>query len=198
VLAPHFSRLSVSEYHARVHEAVSALRRAPRFELVESWHTHPGLIAALSARVGAGLRRFAEAERSRLHVLFTAHSLPRRILGDDDPYPEQVAETAYLVAAGLGLSSWSVAWQSAGRTPEPWLEPDIMHAIAAHAACLVCPVGFVSDHLETLYDLDIDLGDHAARLGIHLERTESLNASPDFIGILADVVAAHLPAGVVA
>jgi protoporphyrin/coproporphyrin ferrochelatase len=196
VLAPHFSRLSVGEYHARVHEAVSGLLDAPRFDLVRDWHVQPLLIDAFARRVDIGLARFTKAERPRVHVVFTAHNLPRRILAEGDPYPEQVAETARLIAARLGLNSWSVAWQSAGRTPEPWLEPDVKQAIAARDACLVCPVGFVSDHLETLHDLDIDLRDHAARLGTHVERTDSFNADADFIDVLDQIALLHFDAAV--
>jgi protoporphyrin/coproporphyrin ferrochelatase len=194
VLAPHYSRLSVAEYHAQVHAAVQTVPSAPRFQLVQSWHTQPALIGALSRRVQASLTRFSADERSRVHVLFTAHSLPRRILDDRDPYPEQIAETARLIADTVRLNSWSIAWQSAGRTPEPWLEPNLKQAIAGLSACLVCPVGFVSDHLETLYDLDVDLREHAARAGIHVERTPSLNAAADFVEVLTELVLDHVGA----
>jgi ferrochelatase len=127
-------------------------------------------------------------------VVFTAHSLPRRILDDGDPYPHEVRATASAVAAVLGLgpwAEWAVAWQSAGRTPEPWIGPDILTVIDELAASenadgvLVCPCGFVADHLEVLYDLDVDGRRRAEERGLVFERTESVNADPDVFAALA-------------
>ena len=133
-------------------------------------------------------------------ILFTAHSVPLRSLADDDPYPVQVGESAADVADLLGLGdqfarSWEVAWQSAGRTPDPWLGPDLLSEIRRAAAdgataVVVCPVGFVSDHLEILYDLDVEAAGVARDAGIGFARTESLNDDPRFLAALAGVVRA--------
>ena len=180
VLAPHYSALSVGEYGARA-SVVGPVR------MIESWHIEPGLVGLLSDRVREALARFpAEAD---VEVLFTAHSLPARVLEMGDPYPEQLRETAEAVAAAGGVERWRVAWQSAGRTPEPWLGPDILEVIhELDRDVLVCPVGFVSDHLEVLYDVDIEARRVASERGLRLERTASLNDDPRFIEVLASVV----------
>ena len=131
-------------------------------------------------------------------VFFTAHSLPLRVVGEGDPYPDQVAESAADIATLLDLDarpglSWAVAWQSAGRTADPWIGPDLLEEIrrvaaAGATAVVVCPVGFVSDHLEVLYDLDIEADQVARSAGVPLFRTPSLNDDPRFLGVLADVV----------
>jgi ferrochelatase len=140
-------------------------------------------------------------------VIFTAHSLPERVRAMGDTYPEQLQESAALVAAAAGLVRWQVAWQSAGRTPEPWLGPDICDVVRELAAggttgavgtggdgpaagVVVCPIGFVTDHLEVLYDLDVELAAVAAEVGLPFARTASLNDDPRFIGVLADVIGA--------
>jgi ferrochelatase len=126
-------------------------------------------------------------------VIFTAHSLPERIREIGDSYPEQLQESAELVAAAAGLGRWQVAWQSAGRTPEPWLGPDVrdvVRQLAGVDGVVVCPIGFVSDHLEVLYDLDVELAAVAAEVGLAFRRTVSLNDDPRFIRVLADVIGA--------
>ena len=146
----------------------------------------------MAARVGAAL----DAQPGRSTVIFTAHSLPERVREDGDTYPEQVAESARLVADAAGLERWGVAWQSAGRTPEPWLGPDVRDEVRRLAAeggtdvVIVCPIGFVSDHLEVLYDLDVELAAVAAGCGLGYRRTASLNDDPAFLRVLADVVTA--------
>ncbi len=193
VLAPHYSRLSVGDYLERVERANEALGRPLDFTLVEHWHLEPRYLRALRQRVVDGLARFAEEERAAVSVLFTAHSLPVRIKEWSDPYPRHIGETASAVARYLRLRRWSTAWQSAGRTPEPWMGPDVKQVMAEQAArgvsrFLVCPVGFVSDHMETLWDLDVDCQRHAQQLGVRFERTNSLNAAPDFLAALANMV----------
>ena len=126
-----------------------------------SWHLAPGYLDFLSAALEDALRALPAEAGAGAHVLFTAHSLPARILDEDDPYPAQLRETAAAVAARTGLERWSVAWQSAGRTPEPWIGPDVLEAMselaaAGASAVVVCPAGFVADHLEVLYDLDVE------------------------------------------
>ncbi len=132
----------------------------------------------------------------RSRVIFTAHSLPERVRAVGDTYPEQLEESAHLVATEAGLAAWSVAWQSAGRTPEPWLGPDIRDEVRRLAAegetdaVVICPIGFVADHLEVLYDLDIELAGVASSVGLSYARTASLNDDPAFVDVLADVVTA--------
>jgi ferrochelatase len=185
VLAPHYSRLSIAGYRERLEQALQG-RGEPVF--VESWHDHGPFLDVLAERV----RGFDG------HVVFTAHSLPERILHDGDPYRDQLLETSRLVAEQAGLADWSFAFQSASTTGEPWLGPDILEELDTLAAngvqrVLVCPVGFVSDHLEILWDLDIEAREKAARLGLELDRIESLNDDPAFIRALAGLVRERLP-----
>jgi len=186
VLAPHYSRLSIAGYRAQLEEAL-----AGRAELVfvESWHDDDGLVDFLAARV-----RGTDA-----HVVFTAHSLPARILDEGDPYQEQLLETARLVAdrAGLG-EDWSFSYQSESATGEPWLGPDILdHLEDLHARgvrdVLVCPIGFVSDHLEIRWDIDTEAQEKAHDLGMRLDRIEMPNADPAFVRVLALLVRRRLP-----
>jgi ferrochelatase len=184
VLAPHYSSLSVGDYAARA-EAVGRIR------MVESWHLEQGLISLLAERVTDAVGRFGDG--ARIETLFTAHSLPARILEMDDPYPDQLQQTASAVAARAGLKTWREAWQSAGRTPEPWIGPDILEVIRGlpdegFDGVVVCPAGFVSDHLEVLYDIDVEARGVAEEVGLRLERTASLNDDPRFIKTLAGVV----------
>jgi protoporphyrin/coproporphyrin ferrochelatase len=180
VLAPHYSKLSVEGYRERLEAGLSG-RAELRF--VESWHTHEPYIAVLADRV-----RGTDA-----HVVFTAHSLPARILDEGDPYRDQLLETAQLIAERAGLDSWSFAFQSESPTGEPWLGPDILVELETlHErgvrTVLVAPIGFVSDHLEILWDLDVEAREKAAELGLELDRIESLNDDPAFIRGLAHLV----------
>lgn len=195
VLAPHFSALSVARYQQKVADGLDLYRGRIHFEQVPSYHDAPGLIAALAARVEEGLSRWPEHERARVHVVFSAHSLPQRVLASGDPYGEQCLETAALVAAHAGLAEggWSWAWQSAGRTPEPWAGPDIGEHLARLAEQGVTdvasvPVGFVSDHVELLFDIDHRAAEIAAGLGMRLERPPALNDDPVFVSQLAQLV----------
>jgi protoporphyrin/coproporphyrin ferrochelatase len=184
VLAPHYSRLSIVGYRERLEGALDG-RAELRF--VDSWHDHAPFLDVLSERV-----RGTDA-----HVVFTAHSLPERILAKGDPYKDQLLETSRLVAARAGLESWSFAFQSASPTGEPWLGPDILDELDDLRArgiprVLVCPVGFVSDHLEIFWDLDIEARDRAEELGLEFDRIESLNDDPAFIRALAELVRSTL------
>ena len=179
---------------------------APELIRVRSWHDHPGFVAAVAEEVLAALERFPAGERAGVEVVFTAHSLPEAILREGDPYDRQVRQTAATVAGAVAAttgralsrsdaltSGWHVAYQSAGARPEPWLGPsldEVMTRLAGegHRRFLVAPVGFVSDHVEVLYDLDVEAQARARELSVHLERTESLNASPAFIEALAGIV----------
>ena len=179
VLAPHYSRLSIDGYRERLEAALDG-RAGLRF--VESWHLHEPYLDVLADRV-----RGTDA-----HVVFTAHSLPSRILETGDPYRDQLLETSQLIAERAGLQSWSFAFQSASATGEPWLGPDILEELDdLHARgverVLVSPIGFVSDHLEILWDIDVEARERAAELGLALERIESLNADPAFVRGLAEL-----------
>ena len=185
VLAPHYSRLSIAGYRERLEDA---LRGRAELVFVESWHDHEPFLDVLASRV----RAFDG------HVVFTAHSLPERILGEGDPYRDQLLETSRLVAERVGLADWSFAFQSASATGEPWLGPGILEELDRLAAngvrrVLVCPIGFVSDHLEILWDLDVEARERAVELGLELERIESLNDDPAFMRALAELVRRRLP-----
>jgi ferrochelatase len=198
VLAPHFSALSVARYQQRVADGLELYRGRMEIEHVASYHDAPGLVSALASRVAEGLARWPAGERGRVHVVFTAHSLPERVLADGDPYGEQCLETAALVAAlaGLPAEHWSWSYQSAGRTPEPWAGPDLgdhLRKLAGRgiADVVVVPVGFVSDHVELLYDVDIRARAVADEVGIRLERPPALNDDPVFVAALAELVRAR-------
>ena len=180
VLAPHYSRLSIAGYREQLESALAG-RAALAF--IESWHAEPGFVELLADRI-----RGTEA-----HVVFTAHSLPARILDEGDPYKEQLLETSRLVAERAGIRDWTFSFQSESPTGEPWLGPDILdHLDDLHSqgvrAVLVCPVGFVADHLEIRWDLDTEAKDKARELGMTLERIEMPNDDPAFISMLAGIV----------
>ncbi len=199
VLAPHYSRMSVGEYTSRAEAAAASAPGAPHVSVVRTWHLAPGYLEFLASALRDALGEIDEDVRPGAHVLFTAHSLPKRILADGDPYPTELRETAEAVAAKLGLERWSVAWQSAGRTAEPWIGPDVLEVIdelaeAGTPAVVVCSAGFVTDHLEVLYDLDIEARARAAERGIAFARTASPNGDPLVMGALADVVLEQMAA----
>jgi protoporphyrin/coproporphyrin ferrochelatase len=184
VLAPHYSTLSIAGYRERLEAAID--RRAD-LEFVESWHDHGPFLDVLADRV-----RGTDA-----HVVFTAHSLPERILASGDPYRDQLLETSSLVGERAGLERRSFAFQSASATGEPWLGPDILEELddlhsRGVAKVLVAPVGFVSDHLEILWDIDVEARERAAELGLELDRIDSLNDDPAFIRALASLVRSAL------
>ncbi|HEY4025004.1 MAG TPA: ferrochelatase [Candidatus Dormibacteraeota bacterium] len=183
-LAPHFARMSVGQYE-------SALVRAwtGPLEFVAGFHDHPAFVAAL-----CGLLREATASWEPDRLFFTAHSLPRRVVEEGDPYDERLLETCRLVAERMPLPPWEFAFQSASHTGEPWLGPDLLEALERSGArrALVCPIGFVADHLEILYDLDVEAMEWARAHGVEVRRTASFNDSPDFIEALAEVVGPRL------
>jgi len=187
-LAPQYSTLSVGKYR----EAVDRSRpEGMKVRFVDSWHDHPGLLDAFAEKL-----RAARSREEWDEVIFTAHSLPERVVREGDPYAEQVAATARGVAERAGLARYRQAYQSAGRTPEPWLGPALEEALGELAGrgarrVLVAPIGFVCDHTEILFDIDVQARSFARAQGLTLGRTESLNTSPAFIGALADLVRAH-------
>ncbi len=191
VLAPHYSSYSIGQYLGRA-RAVAEPAGVP-VGGVESWATEPAFIEFISADLERRLASVPAGSR----VLFTAHSLPQRIIDGGDPYPDELRATAVAVADRLGLEEgrdWSIAWQSAGRTPEPWIGPDILEVIDSLAeegsvpGVVVSAVGFVADHLEVLYDLDIEAADRAASHGLAFARTACVNDDATVMGALADRV----------
>jgi ferrochelatase len=196
-LAPQKSS-NAAGYGRAVDAALAGLGEgAPLVIGVDSWHDQPRFIEALAATTREALARFPDPTRVR--VMFTAHSLPARVVAEGDVYPQELAGTADLVAERLGLASHDFAFQSAGRTGEPWLGPDVLDEIRRLAAAgvrdlVIRPVGFVADHLEVLYDIDIEAQEVAREAGVHLERARSMNTDPIFIAGLADVAEAALAA----
>jgi ferrochelatase len=187
-MAPQFSTLSVQKY---VDAATAALPVGVKFDAVTSYHAHPLLLDAFAERVRAAAPRASET------VVFTAHSLPVRIIEGGDVYAQEVAATARGVAERAGIGRFDIAYQSAGRTPEPWIGPDLSELITSHAAggerdFLVVPVGFVCDHTEILFDIDVEAARAAREAGARLRRTESLNTSPTFISALEQIVRERL------
>lgn len=195
VLAPHYSKLSIAKYQAKITTGLDMYNGHIEFAHVESYHDAPGLIQALANRVAEGLGRWPLDIRPEVHVVFSAHSLPVRILKMGDPYVDQLQETARLVAekAGLGKDQWSWSYQSAGRSPEPWLGPQLPEHLETLAETGIrnvvsLPIGFVSDHVEILYDIDIQAQQVASELGIRLKRLPALNDDPLFITTLTDII----------
>jgi len=186
VLAPHYSALSVGAYEKKL---LDAARGRLELALVRSWGDHPKFLEAVAERVRQALQRFPAP--GAVQVLFTAHSLPERILAAGDPYADELQASAAQVARLAGVGEWRFAYQSAGATPEPWLGPEagaVMTELAAtRKNFLVVPIGFVSDHVEVLYDVDVAYRGLAERLGVRLERTDSLNDDPLLVAALADL-----------
>jgi len=189
VMAPHYSRMSIDLYLKLVEEKRGPVEVAP----IREWHLLPGYIEALVDRVRAGLGQFSAEERPQVPILFTAHSLPRRILEWQDPYPDQLQATVAAVVDRLGAQPHRFAYQSAAMTPDPWLGPDAGTELDALVAAgsrnvLVAPVGFTCEHVEVLYDLDIELRRRAEGLGARLERIEMVGHHPAMMAGLADRV----------
>lgn len=195
VLAPHFSKLSVAKYQGKIADGLEMYRGNIEFVHIRSYHDAPLYIEALAERVQLGLGEWPEGERGDVHVIFSAHSLPVRILKMGDPYDAQLRETAQLVAerSGLSASQWSWSYQSAGRSPEPWLGPQLDEHLRDLAQqgirdVVSIPIGFVSDHVEILYDIDILAQKEAQELGLRLVRPPSLNDDPLYIQTLVDLI----------
>jgi ferrochelatase len=210
VMAPHWSGMSIPTYEERVRDAVGS--GGPAFSFVQSFDEHPAFISLLAGRVRDAIAKLPDGARDRADVVFSAHSLPVRSLGDGsqrclrcaDPtcavacrYEAGLRRTADLVAAEAGLDRVSTAWQSAGRTADPWWGPPIEEVVARMGEAgvpgvVVCSAGFVADHLEILFDLDIEVREIAEAAGVAFSRTEMPNADPAFTSMLADVVRSHL------
>ena len=195
-MAPQQSSLSTGAYRKKVEEAQALMNDHRSVSYIGNWNRHPRFIAAIVDNVQQGLRKFPAAAISDVTVLFTAHSLPERIVAMNDPYPDEVKGTMAAVTTFLGRQPTAFAYQSQGRTSERWLGPTVEATIdelarAGKRHVLVAPIGFLCDHVETLYDIDIELKQLATVRGIQLERIAMLNDSSNFIETLVDVIAAH-------
>lgn len=193
VLAPHYSRMSVGGYRRYLDEALAEVADPPVVHFVERWGLQPEFIEAIANRVRDALAEFPP-DAGEVRVVFSAHSLPERIREWGDPYEAELLASSEAVAGRVGLRDWRFAWQSAGATGEPWIGPDIVEYLSTlHAegvrAVMSVPIGFVSDHLEILYDIDLEAAAKARELGMTLRRTPMPNASPDFVEALDAIVA---------
>jgi ferrochelatase len=192
VLAPHESRMIIDDYLRYAREILEAHPEV-KAHVIRSWHLNPHYLAAVGKRIQRELAAFPRPGTDQAVVLFTAHSLPEGILARQDPYPTRLEETARALAQRLSLPHWRRAYQSAGKTPFPWLGPDLLDVLEdlkgeGHSQVLVVPIGFVADHLEILYDIDIEAQAKAREFGLTLRRTESLNTDPEFLEGLADEI----------
>jgi ferrochelatase len=213
VLAPHYSSYSIGQYLERTRQGAAEAGGSTRVIGIDSWALEPAFVTFLAEDLRARLDTMREHTGGTVRVLFTAHSLPERIIAAGDPYPDELRSTAEAVAAELGLmegSDWQIAWQSAGRTPEPWIGPDILAVIdelgthdsdspdsadtGAVAGVIVCACGFVADHLEVLYDLDIEAAGRAATYDLAFDRTACVNDDPTIMAALAQRVIAAVEA----
>jgi ferrochelatase len=191
-LAPHYSRYSLEGYRTAITRALEGVEQPFALRFVESWHHHPGFRRLIASRIRATLERFPREERSAVKVLFSAHSLPQKIVAAGDPYPEQLRASAAGIAALLGLADWRLCYQSASPTGEPWLGPDILEYLGQlHAegvrGVVSAPFGFVADHLEVQWDIDTEAQARAAELGMTLRRIPMPNADPEFVEVIASI-----------
>lgn len=192
VLAPHYSAKSIGEYRERIEEAIGDT--GLKLDMVESWYDNPSFVTFVASNIHSTLEGW-DPDDGATRVFFTAHSIPERIIAAGDPYAEQLSHSAKLFAEAAGISDFQTGWQSASNTPEPWIGPDILDILEEFAGAggqraVIAPVGFVCDHLEVLFDVDVECVEKAAELGIELRRIPSPNAHPSFIAALADVVQA--------
>jgi ferrochelatase len=192
VLAPHSSSMSTDQYMSRARES---LGQSVIFTEIGAWWDAPGFLEIIAQRVTDALALVDPARLDTTEVLFSAHSLPQKILATGDTYPEQLRDSAQGAARVADITNFDLAWQSAGRTADPWIGPDILEVLRTKKAAgltdiVSCPIGFVSDHLEVLFDIDIQAQALAHELGLNLIRTASLNDDPAFISVLADIVVA--------
>lgn len=196
-MAPQYSSMSIGAYIKKVEEARAELGGDFPVTYVQSWHRHPRLVKALAENIGIGLQKFSAEARAKVPIIFTAHSLPERILQMKDPYPDEVRATMEAVCQQLGPVTARFAFQSQGRSNEKWLGPDVESTLEAlhqegHRHVLIAPIGFISDHVEILYDVDVEFKKLAEAKGMQLERIPMLNASQPLIETLASVLEEHL------
>jgi ferrochelatase len=193
VMAPHYSKMSIGRYWTKIDEAQQMYGTNIKFFYVDSWYQQPKFLQAVENHVRAGLDKFSRETRNKVKVVFTAHSLPERLKKMGDPYDDQLKDNARLIAQRLGDLDWMFSYQSAAETGEPWLGPQIEDVIldlaqTGYKHMLVAPIGFVCNHVEILFDLDIEAKQIAMEHGIHLERIESMNSAPLFIEAIADAI----------
>lgn len=193
VMAPHFSTMSIAKYIGKVEKKKEELNYDLKINYVQSWHDHPAYIDALIDRVNEAETRMNNFSADDTLYMFTAHSLPERILATGDPYKNELMHTCELIADKKGIKNWTFAFQSAGRTQEKWLGPDILEAIQEFydkgtRRILVCSIGFITDHLEVIYDIDFEAQNLAKELGIDLVRAESLNNEPKIGDVAKDLI----------
>jgi ferrochelatase len=192
VLAPHFSTFSVKSYNGRAKETADKL--GIKLTSVESWYTEPKFIQFWSEKVSAAFAEMSEQERAKSCLIVSAHSLPEKIIANGDPYPDQLKETADLIAEAAGVENYEIGWQSAGQTPEPWIGPDVqdltrdLHEEKGYNSFVYTPVGFITDHLEVLYDNDYECKVVCDEIGATYRRPEMPNVDPLFIDGMANVV----------
>ncbi|WNS80088.1 ferrochelatase [Domibacillus sp. DTU_2020_1001157_1_SI_ALB_TIR_016] len=197
VLAPHFSTFSVKSYNERAAEE-SANINGPSITSIESWYQEPKFIQYWADQIEATLQTMSEEERKNFVLIVSAHSLPEKIIAAGDPYPQQLKETADLIAGAAGVEQYAVGWQSAGNTPEPWIGPDVqdltrdLYEQNDYKAFMYVPAGFVADHLEVLYDNDYECRVVTDEIGAGYYRPAMPNARPEFIEALGAVVMKHL------
>jgi ferrochelatase len=200
VLAPHYSRYSLEGYRKYIVQALDEVEPQQRFALhfVESWHEQPLFRQLIAERIERALAEFPAELRGEVRVVFSAHSLPEKIVAMGDPYPQQLRESAAGIAELLGLPQYGFCYQSAGMTGEPWLGPDILDYLETLRAegvraALSVPFGFVAEHLEVLWDIDTEAQQKAAELGMTLRRIRMPNADPEFVDVIRAVIADHRP-----
>ena len=197
VMAPHYSKMSIGKYWAKIDEGQQMHGTTIEFSYVDSWYQQPKFLQAAEAHVRAGLEKFSPDVRDKVKVVFTAHSLPERLIKMGDPYDDQLKDNAKIVAERLGDIDWMFSYQSAAETGEPWLGPQIEDVVvdlaeAGYKQVLVAPIGFVCDHVEILFDIDVEAKQIAEERGVHLERIESMNSAPLFIEAVADAIVEKL------
>ncbi len=195
VLAPHFSKKSIGEYEARILKAREATGANFQLTMVKSWYDEPAFVDLVAANLTETLKGW-DASDPNTCVFFTAHSIPARIVAEGDPYADQLADSAKVFANAAGIANYTTGWQSESTTGEPWLGPDILNRLETFAheggkRALIAPVGFVADHLEVLFDVDVECVEKAQELGIELRRIPSPNADQQFIRALADIVSRY-------
>ncbi|MFC7391697.1 ferrochelatase [Scopulibacillus cellulosilyticus] len=193
VLAPHFSNFSVESYNKRAAETAEKIG-GPEIMSVESWYKEPKFIQFWVNQINKTFNKIPENEHDQSVVIFSAHSLPEKIISQGDPYPAQLEETAKLISEQAGIKHWALGWQSAGNTPDPWIGPDVqdltrdLYEHEGYKTFVYCPIGFVAEHLEVLYDNDYECKVVTDELGAKYYRPEMPNANPEFIDALATVI----------
>jgi ferrochelatase len=197
-LAPHYSRMSIGGYEDRVRAAREAKAAGFDLRMVQSWYQEPAFVEFVADRLRATLDGWDPSDEST-RVFFSAHSLPERILASGDPYRDQLLDSAAMIAKAADVANWEFAFQSASHTGEPWLGPDVLERLEAFAGeggrrAVIAPIGFTADHLEILFDVDVECAELARQLGLELRRLPSPNDDPAFIGVLADVARSALGA----